>query len=166
MKKNLLLLLAIGALLATACKTKTSPAVLKTDVPARPAGQENVIGLRTEPLETVRIGVVGLGMRGGDAVERLTYVPGAVVTALCDVVPERVAESQAVLAKRGMPAAKEYTGAEDAYKALCQQEDLSTPPSKCPPRAPWRTSGPSSTPPSARASTASCWRTAAMTSSS
>ena len=124
MKKNLLLLLAIGALLATACKTKTTPAVLKTDVPARPAGQENVIGLRTEPLETVRIGVVGLGMRGGDAVERLTYVPGAVVTALCDVVPERVAESQAVLARRGMPAAKEYTGAEDAYKALCQQEDL------------------------------------------
>ena len=124
MKKNFLLLLAIGALLATGCKTKTAPTVLKTDVPARPAGQENVIGLRTEPLETVRIGVVGLGMRGGDAVERLTYVPGAVITALCDVVPERVAESQAVLAKRGMPAAKEYTGAEDAYKALCQQEDL------------------------------------------
>ena len=45
MKKNLLILLAIGALLATACKTKTSPTVLKTDVPARPAGQENVIGL-------------------------------------------------------------------------------------------------------------------------
>ena len=82
MKKTFFLLLAVSALLATACKTKTSPAVLKTDVPARPAGQENVIGLRTEPLETVRIGVVGLGMRGGDAVERLTYVPGAVVTAL------------------------------------------------------------------------------------
>ena len=72
MKKNFFLLLAIGALLATGCKTKTAPTVLKTDVPARPAGQENVIGLRTEPLETVRIGVVGLGMRGGDAVERLT----------------------------------------------------------------------------------------------
>ena len=105
MKNHILLLLAVGALLATACMTKNTPTVLQTDVPVRPAGQENVIGLTTEPLETVRIGVVGLGMRGSDAVERLTYVPGAVVTALCDVVPERVAESQAVLAKRGMPAA-------------------------------------------------------------
>ena len=104
MKKPLLLLFAAVAILAPACKQKTVTSILKTDVPARPAGQENVIGLRTEPLETVRIGVVGLGMRGGDAVERLTYVPGAVITALCDVVPERVAESQAVLAKRGMPA--------------------------------------------------------------
>ena len=118
------LFLAAAALLAAACCNKPAPTVLKTDVPVRPAGQENVLGLRTEPLETVRIGVVGLGMRGSDAVERLTYVPGAVITALCDVVPERVAESQAVLEKRGMPAAKEYTGAEDAYKELCKQEDL------------------------------------------
>ena len=124
MKNRLILILAAVSVLAGACKQKTVSNVLKTDVPPRPAGQENVIGLTTEPLETVRIGVVGLGMRGGDAVERLTYVPGAVITALCDVVPERVAESQAVLAKRGLPAAKEYTGSEDAYKALCEQEDL------------------------------------------
>ena len=124
MKKHLLLFLAVTALLATACKTKNTPTVLKTDVPARPAGQENVIGLRTEPLDTVRIGIVGLGMRGSGAVERLTYVPGAVITALCDVVPERVAKSQEILARRGQPAAKEYTGEEAAYQALCQQEDL------------------------------------------
>ena len=124
MKKHLLLFLAVTALLATACKTKNTPTVLKTDVPARPAGQENVIGLRAEPIDTVRIGIVGLGMRGSGAVERLTYVPGAVITALCDVVPERVAKSQEILARRGQPAAKEYTGEEAAYQALCQQEDL------------------------------------------
>ena len=118
------LFLAAAALLAAACSNKPVQTVLKTDVPVRPAGQENVIGLTTEPLETVRIGVVGLGMRGSDAVERLTYVPGAVVTALCDIVPERVAASQKALADRGCPAAKEYTGSDDAWKGLCEQEDV------------------------------------------
>ena len=116
--------LAAAVLLAAACNQKPAPTVLKTDVPVRPAGQENVIGLTTEPLETVRIGVVGLGMRGSDAVVRLSYVPGAVVTALCDFVPERVAASQKALADLGRPAAKEFTGSEDAWKTLCEQDDV------------------------------------------
>lgn len=123
MKSNVFPLLA-AALLAAACSHQTSPTVLKTDVPARPAGQENVLGLRTDPIETVRIGVVGLGMRGSDAVVRLGYVPGAVVTAICDVVPRKVNASQKNLSDLGRPAAKEFTGSEDAWKALCEDEDV------------------------------------------
>ncbi len=115
------ILLAVVAVMACACNQN---AILKTVVPARPAGQENVIGLTAEPLETVRIGVVGLGMRGGDAVVRISYVPGAVITALCDVLPDRIAASQKDLASLGKPAAKEFTGADDAWKQLCEQEDV------------------------------------------
>ena len=118
------LLLAAATVLAVACHHKSAPVLLKTDVPARPAGQENVIGLRADPIDSVRIGVVGLGMRGREAVERLTYVPGTIIAALCDLQPERVASSQERLAKRGLPAAKEYTGSEEAWKQLCEQEDL------------------------------------------
>ena len=118
------LILTAATLLVAACNSKPVQTVLKTDVPARPAGQQDVIGLTADPIDTVRIGVVGLGMRGGDAVERLSYVPGAVVTALCDLEPDRVAASQAALAKLGKPAAKEFSGAEDAYKQLCEQEDI------------------------------------------
>ena len=124
MKKNLLTL-ALAALAFAACTQAPQTAgIIKTDVPVRPAGQENVLGLRTEPMETVRVGFVGLGMRGGDAVERFTYVPGAQITAICDVEPKAVAKSREALAKRGFPAAAEYTGAEDAYKALCESDDV------------------------------------------
>lgn len=34
------------------------------DVPERIEGQKSVLGLRTEPMETVRVGFIGLGMRG------------------------------------------------------------------------------------------------------
>ena len=121
MMKSKVFLLVAATILVGACNPNT---ILKTDIPVRPAGQENVIGLTAEPMETVRIGVVGLGMRGGDAVVRLSYVPGAAITALCDVLPERIAASQKDLASLGKPAAKEFTGADDAWKQLCEQKDV------------------------------------------
>ena len=125
MKHKLLTTLALAALAFAGCtQNQQSDGIIRTEVPVRPAGQENVLGLRTDPMETVRVGFVGLGMRGGDAVARYTYVPGVQITALCDVVPQRIAESQDALAKRGFPAAQEYTGAEDAYKALCESDDV------------------------------------------
>ena len=110
------------ALVALSCAQK--PVILKTKVPARPAGQENVIALTAPPMDTVHIGVVGLGMRGGFAVERLSFVPGAVITAICDIEPDRVARSQGSLSRLGKPAAKEYSGEEESWKALCEQEDV------------------------------------------
>ena len=42
------------------------------DTPERPAGQKDVINLTTPKIQTVRVGFVGLGMRGPGAVERWT----------------------------------------------------------------------------------------------
>ncbi|MBQ8021684.1 MAG: Gfo/Idh/MocA family oxidoreductase [Bacteroidales bacterium] len=122
--KARILILALSALVLSACHHAESTSILRTEVPVRPAGQENVLGLRTAPMETVRVGFVGLGMRGSDAVQRYTYVPGAQVTAICDVEPDRVARSREDLLARGLPAPAEYTGAEDAYKALCENPDV------------------------------------------
>ena len=53
--------------------------VVKT--PERPAGQKSVLGLTVPKMESVRVGFVGLGMRGPGAVERFTYIPGTQVGA-------------------------------------------------------------------------------------
>ena len=74
--KKLILLLTAGLLMMTSCavnddygyEIKDGVIVYKT--PARPADQVSMIGFAAEPLETVRIGVIGLGMRGPDAVHR------------------------------------------------------------------------------------------------
>ena len=111
------------ALLVGCCKTPEN--VIQVPVPARPAGQADAIGLTAAPLETVRIGVVGLGMRGSDAVERLSYVPGAVVTALCDLLPDRVEASAEALAKLGKPEATgTYSGTQESWRGLCEQADV------------------------------------------
>ncbi len=76
---------------------------------------------RVAPISKVRVGVVGLGMRGPGAVHRLAAIPGVEVAALCDLYPERVAAQQQWLAQNGKPAAREYSG-EEGYKAMCESD--------------------------------------------
>lgn len=83
----------------------------------------NMCGYAAPKIETVRIGIVGLGMRGSDAVERLSYIDGLEIVALCDKYPDRVAASQKILEKMGRPKAKEYSG-EEGWKALCESNNI------------------------------------------
>ena len=123
--KHTLFFCSLLVLLVAGCGKKPVDNIIKTPVPARPAGQENVLGLTAEPIETVRIGVVGLGMRGSSAVERLSYVPGAVVVALCDLLPDRVESSKADLAKLGRPEVTgTYSGTQESWRGLCEQADV------------------------------------------
>lgn len=100
---------------------KDGKAVYNT--PARPAGQQSMIGFATAPIDTVRVGFVGLGMRGPGAVERFTYIDGVKITALCDLLPERVEKAQGILERHGLPKAAGYSG-EEGYKELCQRDDI------------------------------------------
>ena len=54
--KNLLLIVTILA--AAACSTSKNAKPIKVKVPARPAGQENVIGLTVPAIDTVRVAYV------------------------------------------------------------------------------------------------------------
>ena len=94
-----------------------------TDTPERPAGQEHALGLKVPKIEVVRVGFVGLGMRGPGAVERFTYIPGTHIVALCDYEKKRAENCQKFLQKAGMPKAAVYDG-EEGYKALCERDDI------------------------------------------
>ena len=94
-----------------------------TEVPVRAAGQESALNMTTPKLKTVRVAFVGLGMRGHDAVERWTHIPGIQVMALCDYERDRAERCQEYLRKASMPAADIYSG-EDGYKELCKRKDI------------------------------------------
>lgn len=127
MKKYAFILCALAALAcAGGCASegwRTVDGVIVFDTPAREAGQQSVLRLQTEPLEIVRVGFIGLGMRGPGAVERFTYLDGVEIKALCDLLPERVERSQEILARRGFPAAATYSG-EEGWRALCERDDI------------------------------------------
>lgn len=83
----------------------------------------NMSGYAAPKLDVVRIGVVGLGQRGSEAVERLSYIDGVEIVALCDKYPDRVTASQKTLEKMKRPKAREFSG-EEGWKALCESPDI------------------------------------------
>jgi hypothetical protein len=92
---------------------------------AEPKGPKtyNMCGFAAPKLSTVRVGIVGLGQRGPGAVDRLSYIEGVEVKALCDKYADRVDKAQNILTKKGLPQAKAYSG-EEGWKALCESNDI------------------------------------------
>jgi len=89
-----------------------------------PSGKgKSVMGLRCEPLKTVRIGLIGLGMRGSGAVTRLIQIEGVELKVICDVVPKTLKDANKQITDAGLPAAIEYSGEED-WKKVCERDDL------------------------------------------
>lgn len=104
------------------CSPRTK--LISVETPARPAGQESVLGLAADPIDTVRVGFVGLGMRGSSAVHRFTRVPDSKITALCDIENDRVQKCAEYLENKGLPKAETYGGEEESWKQLCESNNV------------------------------------------
>ncbi len=84
----------------------------------------NMCGYSAPKIDTVRIGLIGLGSRGSGAVERIMQIQNVEIIALADKREEQVKLNQEKLTKHGLPAAAEYYGSENEWKKLCEREDI------------------------------------------
>lgn len=98
--------------------------MIQTTVPERPAGQRDALLLTAPPMKTVRVGFIGLGMRGPGAVERFSQIEGTDIKGLCDVEADRVEACQKLLERHGRPRATAYSGSTEAYKKMCDRSDI------------------------------------------
>jgi predicted dehydrogenase len=80
--------------------------------------RRNMCGHGAPKLDRIRVGIIGLGMRGQHAVHRLAKIRDVEIVALCDLRPEMVERSQADLEKAGRPAAASFSGSDEVWKAL------------------------------------------------
>ena len=87
------------------------------------SAMERGLYFAAKPIERIRVGLVGLGCRGGMAMDRLPIIPGVEVAALCEIRPHLVAAQQERLAKNGLPPAREFVGPE-AYRAMCEWDGI------------------------------------------
>ena len=126
---NLIIALLVMVACVACCNTpsgenyKTKGGMIVFDDPARAAGQESMLGFAADPIPVVRVGFVGLGMRGPGAVNRFTHLEGVEIKGLCDLEQKNVSKCQPMLERAGMPKAAEYVG-EEAYKELCERDDV------------------------------------------
>ena len=83
----------------------------------------NVLQLQCEPIECVRIGFVGLGVRAKRAVYRMMHIDGCRITSLCDLVQENIDDAKGIIAEKGGEIPVSYCDSE-GWKRLCEQPDV------------------------------------------
>ena len=133
MKKHLFIILALVlSIFISSCSTdnkSNNNYVIKDnmivfDEPERIDGQKSVLQLAVDPIPVVRIGFIGLGMRGASAVSRISHIEGVEFKALCDLTQEHVDwVRKYVIEARNLPKCDEYVG-EDEWKKLCERDDI------------------------------------------
>ncbi len=81
----------------------TEPAALRHPAadPGAPSGAATMIGVPFERHDTVRIAIVGTGLRGRSMLNEWVAVPNVKITALCDIVPAKVEMAEGQMKRAG-----------------------------------------------------------------
>lgn len=111
---------AVGASLSLA-----DGAAAPTDAPpAAMPDPQRLFGLKHPPLDTVRIGMIGMGGRGLSLLGNLLDIDHVEIKAVCDVVPDRVRRAQQRVLAKGQAEPAGYAGPETDFENLCRRDDV------------------------------------------
>jgi predicted dehydrogenase len=104
-----------------ASRRPASPTLGASKVDGNPGGRvgTNMAEYAAVPMDKVRIGVIGLGSRGSDAISRLSRIEDVEIAALGDLFEDRVNRSQGILESNGRRSARGFSGSADAWKGIC-----------------------------------------------
>jgi len=70
-----------------------------------PSAAASMMGVKFEPRDVVRIAIVGTGLRGRSTLNELLGVGNVKITALCDIVPDKVEKAKAQTSQPSTPEA-------------------------------------------------------------
>jgi predicted dehydrogenase len=131
-RRDLLKLGALGAGAAAlgglaACTPDAGPGAGAGELSARPPaglGSPPDELFRAAPMETVRVGFVGVGGMGGAHVRNFLRIDGVEIKAICDINEDRAREVAGWVTEAGNPAPTLYTLGDYDFERLCQEEEL------------------------------------------
>ncbi len=79
---------------------------------------------KVDPIETVRLGIVGVGNQGSGHFKYFLRIPGVEIVAVCDIVEDKVKRMQDWAIEAGKPKPKGYFNGKNDFKRMCAEEDL------------------------------------------
>ena len=85
--------------------------------------RKDVLHLQCEPIECVRIGLVGLGVRAKRAVFRMMHIKGCEVVALCDLVEENINDAVEIMLQHGKEKPLCFSD-NDGWKRVCEAANV------------------------------------------
>ena len=97
----------------------------KTALAAPVAGIIPSLNLKKEkPAENVRLGFIGVGLRGRNHVEQALFRPDVEINAICDIDPQAVNITLDKIKKAGRKAPAVYSKGEEDFMNLVKRDDL------------------------------------------
>lgn len=91
---------------------------------ARGSAAASMMGVPFERHATVRVAIVGTGLRGSSVLNELLAVDGVQITALCDIVPAKAARAAKKVTDAGQPAPALYTAGDRDFEKLVTRDDI------------------------------------------
>ncbi len=93
--------------------------------PPKPKGQASVMDLRKDPIERVKVGMIGLGNRGTGQAKLVNalFPDKAEIRAICDLRESRIEPTLKTLKESGQNP-DIYTGDDKVWMEMCQRDDL------------------------------------------
>lgn len=79
---------------------------------------------KVAPIDTVRVGFVGVGHQGSNHMKNLLRIEGVEIKAICDMEEDRVQKIQQWCIDAGKPKPDGYWGDANGYKKMCQRDDI------------------------------------------
>lgn len=108
--------MVVGACQGTQRDPPSSP---RRDVDAR-----SLVGFAAAPMETVRLGFVGVGGRGTGLLGEFLRCPGVEITAVCDVRQDRADRAKDLVTRTGRREPEVFAGSDEAYRKLNDRDDV------------------------------------------
>jgi len=84
----------------------------------------NMCGYSAPAIPHLRVGYIGLGNRGYASIQRLGRMNAVEIRAICDVYDYPIQRAKDFLASQGCPEPVVYTGSNEAWKGMCERDDL------------------------------------------
>ena len=86
--------------------------------------QETMIGVKFEARDVVRVGIVGVGLRGTSVLGEFLAIDKVVVNAVCDVVKDKCLRAAKMIEKAGAKTPAIYSNGERDFEQLVKRDDL------------------------------------------
>jgi hypothetical protein len=84
----------------------------------------NLLESTSKPADKVRLGFIGVGLRGRDHLEQALYRPDVEVNAICDIDPAAIAFALAQIKKAGKKAPAVYAKGDEDFLNMVKRDDL------------------------------------------
>ena len=90
----------------------------------RASAHATMMGVKFEPRDVVRIGIVGVGLRGTSVLQEFLAIEKVKVNAVCDVVKDKCERAAQLIEKAGQKTPSIYADGERDFERLSARDDL------------------------------------------